>query len=62
MSLILHWGGARHRQVDDVPDGELATGLLVYDGPQWFGVYVRFEPHRVEQTERGPAEVWTVRE
>jgi hypothetical protein len=60
--LVLHWGGPRHGEVDDVPAEQLASSVLVYDGPRWFGVYQRFQPVRVQDTPRGPAEVWVVRE
>ncbi len=59
---VLHWGGPRHGEVDDVPAEQLASSLLVYDGPRWFGVYQRFEPVQVRATPGGPAEVWVVRE
>jgi hypothetical protein len=45
-----------------VPADLLASSLLVYDGPRWFGVYQRFEPVQVRATPSGPAEVWVVRE
>jgi hypothetical protein len=60
--LIFHWGGPRHREIDDVPATSLASSLLVYDGPRWVGVYQRFEPPQVRITPQGPAEVWVVRE
>ncbi len=59
---VLHWGGPRHGEVDDVPAELLASSLLVYDGPRWFGVYQRSEPVQVRATPSGPAEVWVVRE
>ncbi len=62
MPLVLHWGGPRHGQVDEVPAEELSSSVLVYDGPRWFGVYQRSEPVRVRTTPSGPAEVWVVRE
>jgi hypothetical protein len=62
MSLIYHWGGPRHGDVDDVPPELLASSLLVYDGPRWFGVYQRFEPVAVQPSRTGFAEVWVVRE
>jgi hypothetical protein len=62
MALVLHWGGPRHGQVDEVPAEELSSSVLVYDGPRWFGVYQRSEPVRVRATPNGPAEVWVVRE
>lgn len=62
VSLIFHWGGARHGEVADVPAEWLASAVLVYDGPRWFGVYERFEPVRTMDTAQGPAEVWVVRE
>ena len=61
-SLVLHWGGPRHGVVDDVATEQLASSVLVYDGPRWFGVYQRFEPVQLRGTPRGPAEVWVVRE
>ncbi|MQA33176.1 hypothetical protein [Modestobacter roseus] len=62
MPLILHLGGPRDGQVDDLPADALASSLLVYDGPRWLGVYERVEPRRVVETPRGPAEVWAVHE
>ncbi len=62
VSLVFHWGGPRHGEVDDVPAELLVSALLVYDGPRWFGVYERSEPTRVKDTAQGPAEVWVVRE
>ncbi|MGY1804897.1 hypothetical protein ACI78T_16575 [Blastococcus sp. SYSU D00922] len=62
MALISHWGGPRHGEVDEVPAEQLASSVLVYDGPRWFGVYQRFEPRQVQETAQGPAEVWVVRE
>jgi hypothetical protein len=61
-SLVLHWGGPRHGEVDEVPREQLVSSVLVYDGPRWFGVYQRFEPVHVRATPSGPAEVWVVRE
>jgi hypothetical protein len=60
--LILHWGGPRHGELDEVSDALTSSSLLVYDGPRWIGVYERFEPVEVRDTPRGPAEVWVVRE
>ncbi|WNV77696.1 hypothetical protein [Geodermatophilus sp. DSM 44513] len=62
MPLILHWGGPRHAEVDEVPAESLASSILVYEGPRWYGVYRRFEPVRLQETPHGPAEVWVVRE
>lgn len=62
MPLIVHRGGPRHGEVDDLPARALTTSLLVYDGPRWFAVYQRSEPLRTQDTGRGRAEVWTVRE
>jgi hypothetical protein len=62
MPLILHWGGPRHAEVAEVPDRMLASGLLVYDGEQWIGVYEPVEPPRKVGTPKGLAEVWVVRE
>jgi hypothetical protein len=62
MPLISHWGGPRHGEIDDVPADQLASSVLVYDGPRWFGVYQRFEPVQLQDTPHGPAEVWVVRE
>ncbi len=58
MPLIFDWGGPRHGEVDDVPAELLASSVLVYDGPRWFGVYGRFQPVHLQDT----AEVWVVRE
>ena len=62
MSLVFHWGGPRHGDVDDVPAELLVSAVLVYDGPRWFGVYERFQPVQVQDTTQGLAEVWVVRE
>ncbi|MGX5653601.1 hypothetical protein ACWKWC_02365 [Geodermatophilus nigrescens] len=58
MPLILHWGGPRHREVDDVPAAQVTTSVLVYDGPRWFGVYVPTEPRQSRVTPQGEAEIW----
>ena len=60
--MIFHWGGPRHGDVDQVPDEQVVSSLLVYDGPEWIGVYERFNPPQVHNTPQGPAEVWVVRE
>jgi hypothetical protein len=60
--LIFHWGGPRHGDVDVVPDEQVASGILVYDGPQWISVYERSEPPQKHTTPKGRAEVWVVRE
>jgi hypothetical protein len=60
--LIFHWGGPRHGDIDQVPDEMITSSLLVYDRPQWIGVYERFQPPQVQDTPQGPAEVWVVRE
>lgn len=62
MPLVFHWGGPRHGEVDQVPPESLASSVLVYDGPRWYGVYERLEPAQLHSTPRGPAEVWVVRE
>jgi hypothetical protein len=62
MPLIFHWGGPRHGEVDQLPPESLASSVLVYDGPRWFGVYERLQPEQVQSTSHGPAEVWVVRE
>jgi hypothetical protein len=62
MPLIFHWGGPRHGEVAQVPDEQVVSSLLVYDGPEWIGVYERFDPPQVHDTPQGPAEVWVVRE
>jgi hypothetical protein len=62
MPLILHWGGPRHGEVDEVPEEQIESSLLVYDGPRWIGVYERFEPPQIRETPTGPAEVWVIRE
>jgi hypothetical protein len=40
----------------------LASGLLVYDGPEWIGVYEPSDPPHEHHTPKGLAEVWIVRE
>jgi hypothetical protein len=60
--LIYHWGGPRHGHIDHVSADLLKSDVLVYDGPQWIGVYERFQPPQVRDTPDGPAEVWVVRE
>jgi hypothetical protein len=62
MTLIFHWGGPRHGEIGEVPAQSLASSVLVYDGPHWFGVYERYEPVQLQTTPQGPAEVWVVRE
>jgi hypothetical protein len=62
MALILHWGGPRHEEVDEVPDWMLTSSLLVYDGPRWIGVYEPVDPPKKRATRKGPAEVWVSRE
>lgn len=61
MTVIIHEGGPRAGDVEDVVD--LPVDLfLVYDGPRWLGVYERSRPLRTVRTLLGPAEVWTVRQ
>lgn len=62
MPLIFHWGGPRHGEADEVAAEELASSVLVYSGPQWYGVYERFQPVQLRSTPDGEAEVWVVRE
>jgi hypothetical protein len=62
MPLVFHWGGPRHGETDEVPAESLASSILVYDGPRWFGVYQPVEPGQVRRSLQGPAEVWVVRE
>ncbi|WP_147251784.1 hypothetical protein [Blastococcus sp. TF02-8] len=62
MTLVFHWGGPRHGEVDELPSEALASSVLVYDGPRWFGVYEHFQPARTQETAGGPAQVWVVRE
>jgi hypothetical protein len=62
MPLVFHWGGPRHGDVEEVPPERLSSSILVYDGPRWFGVYERFQPVQMQNTNDGPAEVWVVRE
>jgi hypothetical protein len=62
VTLIYHWGGPRHGEVDELAAESLASSVLVYDGPRWMGVYQRSEPLRQHETPQGPAEVWVVRE
>jgi hypothetical protein len=62
MPLILHWGGPRHAEVDEVPDRMVTSSLLVYDGPHWIGVYEPLDPPQKRDTPKGLAQVWVVRE
>jgi hypothetical protein len=62
VTLIFHWGGPRHGQAAEVPEQMLKSGLLVYDGPDWIGVYEPLDPPQQQATSIGPAEVWIVRE
>ena len=62
MPLILHIGGPRDGQLDDVPADALATSVLVYDGPRWLGVYEPVDPPQTLVTPHGEAQVWAVRE
>ena len=62
MPLIFHWGGPRHGESAQVSAELLTSGVLVYDGPQWIGVYVRPDPPQVRDTTQGRVEVWVVRE
>jgi hypothetical protein len=55
--LIFHWGGPGHGEVDEVPAQSLASSVLVYDGPRWFGVYERSEPIQMQGTSHGAAEM-----
>ena len=59
---LLHRCHRLHGQLDEVRDDLISSSLLVYDGPQWIGVYERSEPPQVRDTPRGSAEVWVVRE
>lgn len=56
--LVAHDGGVRAGHVTALP-AHLLRGHLVYDGPQWLGVYQRSSPLRTVPTEQGDAEVWT---
>ena len=60
--LIFHWGGPRHGEIAEVPAELITSSLLVYDGPQWIGVYERSDPPQVHDSPKGSAEVWVVRE
>ncbi len=62
VALIFHLGGPRHGQVAEVRDAELASGILVYDGPQWVGVYEREPRAMTRDTVHGRAELWVIRE
>lgn len=62
MPLIFHWGGPRHGEVGDVGDDMVTSGVLVYDGPEWIGVYEPLDPPQIRDTPKGRAEVWVVRE
>jgi hypothetical protein len=53
MPLVLHWGGPRQGDVEDAAE-LLASSVLVYDGPRWFGVYERFRPVQLQDTAQGP--------
>ena len=58
MTLIYFEGGQRDGQAD-WHDGDLDPGeLLVFDGPEFLGVYRRSEPVSHKATKDGPAEVW----
>jgi len=59
VSRVIHQGGPRHGQVDEIADDEL-RGALVYDGPRWLGVYRPADPPRVFPTPSGDAQVWVV--
>jgi hypothetical protein len=62
MALIYHVGGPRDGDVGEVADHLLATSVLVYDGPRWYGVYAPADPPRRVATPQGDAEVWRVLE
>ena len=62
MPLIFHIGGPRDGEVGDVPERDLATSVLVYDGPRWLGVYEPADPPSKVDTPPGRAEVWVVLE
>jgi hypothetical protein len=58
MTLIYFEGGQRDGQTDRY-DGRLDRGeLLVFDGPDFLGVYQRSEPVSTVPTKDGEAEVW----
>jgi hypothetical protein len=58
MTLIIFEGGQRDGQTDWY-DGVIDPGqLLVFDGPDYLGVYQRSEPVTTVQTKDGVAEVW----
>lgn len=59
MPRVIHQGGPRHGQVDEIDATEL-RGALVYDGPRWLGVYRPADPPRVHRTSVGDAQVWVV--
>jgi hypothetical protein len=48
-------------QVAELPSAQLATSLLVYDGPHHHGVYERSSPLQHRRTDQGDAEVWLSR-
>ena len=62
MPLVFHWGGPRDQQLATLPADLLSSGVLVYDGPRWLGVYERTDPVQTVRTPDGEAEVWVVRE
>jgi hypothetical protein len=55
--LIIFDGGQRDGEVHRY-DADPAE-LLVFDGPDVFGVYRRDEPARIIRTHEGDAEVWS---
>jgi hypothetical protein len=59
MPKVIHQGGPRHGQVDDL-EADALRGALVYDGPRWLGVYRPADPPRVFRTASGDAQVWVV--
>lgn len=60
MTWVLFDGGQRDGQVEEYDPGELALlTYLVFDGPQWIGVYHRTPAGRTVLTAHAPAQVWT---
>ena len=59
MTLVYFDGGQRDGHVQPYDDEELAaTKVLLFDGPEWVGVYERSARGLTRITKQGSAEVW----
>ena len=58
MTLVYFEGGQRSGQVENYDPAPDPDRPIVFDGPEWIGVYQRSDPLHVVRTKDGTAEVW----